>query len=135
MKRKRESEYFNQKIDHDIIFQNGNCFSITNKGKLEDIRQLNESRNAINELQSVPNNYETNNFKGFLSESSNNLKQKKNNRFQINKDDKERKAINNVSKIKKPSTKKYFNIEKNISEKNLLEIGNCNEIKAFKNKK
>ena len=59
MKRKREPEYYNPKINHDIIFQKEKNFSIINNSKLETIREINESRNVINEMQPNLINYET----------------------------------------------------------------------------
>jgi hypothetical protein len=119
LKKKRELEYFTPKINHDIIIQKEKTFSIINSSKLENIRQINESRNAINEIQPDPINYETNNFKKLLSESSNYLKQEKyNNKARIIIDDKEGNLLNNSSIIRNPSTKlKFFTIKKNINTK------------------
>ena len=123
LNRKREPEYFIQKIDHDTIFQKEKTFPIINISKLENINQLNESRNVINELQSNPINYGANNFKKLLNESSNNLTQEENNKPNFIIDDKERNLIINSSKINNPSTKiKYFNIEKNIISKIFIEF-------------
>ena len=136
LNRKREPEYFIQKIDHDTVFQKEKTFPIINSSKLENISQLNESRNVINEIQSNPNNYGANNFKKLLNHSSNNLTQEKNNKPNFIRDDKERNLIIKSSKINNPSTKiKYFNIEKNISAKYLLNFCNNNEIKVLKNRK
>lgn len=130
LNKKREPEYFIQKIDHDNIFQKEKTFPIINSSKLENISQINKSRNVINELQSNPINYGANNFKKLLNESSNNLKQEENNKPNFIIDDKERSLIINSSRINNPSTKvKYFNIEKNISAKY------NNEIKVLKNRK
>jgi len=135
LKRKREPEYFTPKINHDIIFQKEKSFSI-NKSNIENIRQINESRNDINEIRPIPINYEINNFKKLLSESSNNLKKKEYNKPTILINDKEGNLLNNNSIIKNPSNKlKYFNIEKNISTKSILDFGTNNEIKVLKNKK
>ena len=135
MKRKREPENFTPKINHDIISQKENSFSI-NRNEIENIRQINESRSVINEMQPDPINYEENNFKKMLSESSNNLNQEEYNKPEIFINDKERNLFNNSSIIKNPSTKlKYFNIEKNISAKSILDFSNNNEIKVLKNKK
>ena len=116
MKKKRELEYFTPKINHGIIIQKENTFSTINSSKPENIRQINESRNAINEIQPDPINYEKNNFKKLLSESSNYLKQEKyNNKARIIIDDKEGNLLNNSSTIRNPSTKlKFFNIKKNM---------------------
>lgn len=136
LNRKREPEYFIQKIDHDIVFQKEKTFPIINSSKLENISQLNESRNVINELQSNPINYGANNFKKLLNQSSSNLTQEENNKPNFIIDDKERNIIINSSKINNPLTKiKYFNIEKNISAKYLLNFCNNNEIKVLKNRK
>ena len=119
LNRKRELEYFIQKIDHDTIFQKEKIFSIINSSKLENISKLNESRNVINELQPNPINYGADNFKKLLNESSNNLKQEEENKPNLIIDDKERNLIIKNSRINNPSAKvKYFNIEK----KNILVI-------------
>ena len=47
LKKKRESEYFTPKINHNIIIPKEKTFSIINSNKLENNRQINESRNAI----------------------------------------------------------------------------------------
>ena len=137
LKKKRESEYFTSKINNDIIIQKEKTFSIINSSKLENIRQINESRNVTNEIQPGPINYETNNFKNFLSESSNYLNQEKyNNKARIIIDDKEGNLSYNSSIIKNPSTKlKYFKIEKNINTRSKLDFNTNNEIKVLKNKK
>jgi len=130
LKKKREP-----KINHDIIFQKEKNFSKINSNNLESITQINESIKVINEIQSEPINYGINNFKIFLSESSNNIKQEENKpKFIIN--NKGEILINNSSTINNPSTKiKYFNIEKNISEKHMFDFNTNNEIKVLKNKK
>ena len=137
MKKKRELEYFTPKINHDIIIQKENTFSTINSSKPENISQINESRNVINEIQPDPINYETNNFKKLLSESSNYLKQEKyNNKARIIIDDKEGNLLNNSSTIRNPSTKlKFFTIKKNINTKSILDFNTNNEIKVLKNKK
>ena len=116
MKKKRELEYFTPKINHDIIIQKEKIFSTINSSKLETIRQINESRNEINEIQPYPINYETNNFKKLLSEPSNYIKQKKyNNKARIIIDDKGGNLVNNSSTIRNPSSKlKFFTIKKNM---------------------
>jgi len=115
MKRKREDEFFMPKINHDFIFQKDNAFSIINNSEQENIKQIKKSKNIVNEKQSEPNNNITNNFKKLLSESSNNLSQKENNKPKFIIDGKEGNIINNSSTIKNPSKKgKYFNIEKNL---------------------
>ena len=115
LNRKRELEYFIQKIDHDTIFQKEKIFSIINSSKLENISKLNESRNVINELQPNPINYGADNFKKLLNESLNNLKQEEENKPNLIIDDKERNLIIKNSRINNPSAKvKYFNIEKKI---------------------
>jgi len=134
MKRKREMEFFNPKNNHNI--QKDNSFSIINSNKIENIRKLNESRKTINESQPDIINSITNNFKKLLSESSNNLKQEENNMPKIIINDKEGNFINNSSIIRNPLTKlTYFNIEKDINKKHLLEFGTSNEIKVLKNNK
>ena len=98
--------------------------------------QINESRNFINEIKLDPINYEVNNFKKSLSESSRNLKQEECNDEKIIKDIKEGNLFNNSFKIRSPSAKlKYFNIEKNISKKSVLDNKTNNKIKVLKNKK
>ena len=135
MERKREPEYLMPKINHDIIFQKEKSFSI-NRSNIENIRQINESRNAMNEMQPDLNNYEINNLKKLISESSNNLKQEEYNKPKICINDKEGNLFKNNSIIRNPSTKlKYFNNEKNISTKSILDFGTNNKIKALKNKK
>ena len=135
LKRKREPEYFIPKINHSIIFQEEQAFTIINNSKLKNNIQIKESRNSINEIQPYPINYGANNFKKLLDESSNYLKQEYN-KPKIIIDDKEGNVFNNSSIIRKPSTKiKYFNIEKKISTKNILKCDTNNEIKVLKNKK
>lgn len=116
LERKRESENFKPNVNHDNIFQKEKTFLKINSSKLENIRQRNESRYAINEplLDSI--NYKINNFKEALSESSNNLKQEENNnKPKLIIDDKEGNLINNSSTINDPLGKlKYFNVKKNI---------------------
>ena len=137
MKKKRELEYFTPKINQDIIIQKEKIFSTINSSKLKNVRQLNESRNVINEIQPDPINYETNNFKKLLSESSNYLKQEKyNNKARIIIDDKEGNLLNNSSTIRNPSTNlKFFIIKKNINTKSILDFKTNNEIKVLKYKK
>ena len=137
LKKKRESEYFTPKINHNIIIQKEKSFSIINSNKLENIRQINESRNVINEIQPDPINYEINNLKNLLSESSDYLNQEKyNNKTRIIIDDKEGNLLNNSSTIRNPSTKlKFFKIEKNINTRSILDFNTNNEIKVLKNKK
>jgi hypothetical protein len=136
LKRKREPEYFKPKINHDIIFQKEKTFSIINNSKIENIRQKTISKNIINEMQPDPINYETNYFKKLLSEFSRNSKQEEFNKTKRILDNKEVNLFNNSSTIRNPSTKlKYFNIEKNISTKNIMDFGTNNEIKVLKNKK
>ncbi len=136
LKRKREPEYFIPNINHNTIFQKDKDFSIINSRKLENFRQINESRNVINEIQPNPINYEANNFKKLLTESSNYLKLEEYNKPKIIIDDKEGNLSNNNSIIRNPSSKlKYFNIEKNISTKSKLEFETNNAIKVLKNKK
>lgn len=135
LKRKREPEYFTPKINNDFIFQEEKSFSI-NRSNIENIRQTNESRNIINEMQPDLINYEINNLKKLLSESSNNLNQEEYNKPKIFINDKEGNLFNNSSIIRNPSTKlKYFNIEKNINAKSILDFGTKNEIKVLKNRK
>ena len=130
LKKKREPE-----INYDIIFQKEKNFSKINSSNLGSIRQINESINVINEIQSEAINYGINNFKIFLSESSNKIKQEEN-KPKIIIDNKEEKLINNSYTINNPSAKiKYFNIEKNISEKHMFDFDTNNEIKVLKNKK
>ena len=122
LNRKRELEYFTPKINHDIIFKKEQSFSI-NRSNIENIRKINESRNVIYEMKPNPINYEANNFKKLLSESSNNLKHEEYNNPKIFVNNKEGNLFNNSSIIRNPSTiLKYFNIEKNINLKNLLLI-------------
>ena len=135
LKRKREPGYFYTKIDHDIFFQKEKEFSIINSN-LENIRQINESINDKNKIKPDPNNNEIKNLKKLLSESSNNLKQKEYKMPKIFIDNKEGNLLNNSSAIRNPSTKlKYFNVEKNIIKKSIIDFDNNNEIKIFKNKK
>lgn len=135
LKRKREPGCFYTKIDHDIIFQKEKSFSIINS-KLENIRQINESKNSINIIKPDPNNNEINNLKKILSEFSNSLNQKKYNEPKIFIDEKKGNLFNNGSANRNPSTKlKYFNIEKNIIKKSNIDFDTSNEIKIFKNKK
>ena len=103
LKRKRESGCFYTKIDHDIIYQKENEFSIINS-KLENIRKINESKNDINKIKPDPNNNEIK-LKKLLSESSNNIKQKEYNKPKIFIDDKKGYEFNNSSTVKYPSTK------------------------------
>jgi len=135
LNRKRELEYFAPKISHDFIFQKEQSFSI-NRSNTENIRQINESRNAIYEMKPNPINYETNNFKKILSGDSNNLKHEEYNNLKIIINNKEGNLFNNSSIIRNPSTKsKYSNTKKNINTKNILDFGTDNEIKILKNKK
>jgi len=135
LKRKREPGCFYTKIDHDIIFQKEKSFSIINS-KLENIRQINESKNDINKIKPDPNNNKINNFKKILSESSNKLNQKEYNKLKIFIDEKKGNLFNNDSVVKNPSIKlKYFNVEKNIIKKSIIDFDTSNEIKIFKNKK
>ena len=136
LKRKREPEYFKPKVNHDIFFQKENTFSIINNSKIENIRQKSISKNNINEIQPDPIKYEANNSEKLLSEFSRNSKQEEFNKTKRILDNKEGKLFNNNSTIRNPSTKlKYFNIEKNISTKNILDFGTNNEIRVLKNKK
>jgi len=136
LKRKREQEFFKPNSNQDIIFHKENTFSIANSSKPEKMGQINESRNFINEIKLDPINYEVNNFKKSLSESSRNLKQEECNEEKIIKDVKEGNLFNNSFKIRSPSAKlKYFNIEKNISKKSVLDNKTNNKIKVLKNKK
>lgn len=136
MKRKNELEFFKRKFNHDITFQKDNTFSIINNCKIENISQLNASKNTIIGKQSDIINYIVNNSKKMLNESSNNLKQKEKNNPKIIMDNEEANIINNSSTIKNPSFKiKYFNIEKNIIKKHLLDFNSNNEIKVLKNRK
>lgn len=136
LKRKRDSAFFRTEIQHDNIFQKEQNFSIINKSKIETFRNLNESRNIINELQSDLINYEANNFKKFSNESQNNLKQEENNNPKYIIDNKEGILINNNSLINNYPTKlKYFNIEKNINRNIFLDLDSNNEIKVLKNRK
>ena len=135
LKRKREPGCFYTKIDHDIFFQKEKEFPIINSN-LENLRQINESINDKNKIKPDPNNNEIKNLKKLLSESSNNLKQKEINKPKIFIDNKEGNLLNNSSAIRNPSTKlKYFNVEKNIIKKSIINFNNNNEIKIFKNKK
>ena len=120
-----------------LLFKKEKKFSTINSSKLENIRQINKSRNAINKIQLDPINYEANNFKKLLSESSNYLKQEKyNNKARIIIDDKEGNLLNNSSTIRNPSNKlKFFTIKKNINTKSILDFNTNNEIKVLKNKK
>jgi hypothetical protein len=120
LKRKREPGCFYTKIDHDIFFQKEKEFSIINSN-LENLRQINESINDKNKIKPDPNNNEIKNLKK-LSESSNNLKQKEYKMPKIFIDNKEGNLL-------------YFNVEKNINEKSIINFNNNNEIKIFKNKK
>ena len=115
MNRKREPKYFKPKINNDIIFQKEKSFSI-NSSNIKNIRQINKSRNVINEMQPDPINCEIkNNFKKLLSESSNNLKKGEYNNPKIFINDKEGDLFSYSSIIKNTLNKlKYFNIEKNI---------------------
>ena len=131
LNRKREPEFFNPKINHDLIFQKEKIFSISNSNKLEKINQINKSRNVINEIQPDPINYETNNFKKLLSESLRNLKQVECNEAKIFINDKEGNLFNNSFTTKL----KYFNLEKNISKKCILDDDAKNKIKVLKYKK
>lgn len=131
LNRKKELDYFEPKINHDIRIQKEKTFSIINTRKQENIRQINESRNAINELQSDPIILEANNFKKLLNEDSSNIKQEENNNFGIIIDSKENNLNNNNSIINNPSEKiKYLNLEKNIKD-----FDTNNEIKVLKNQK
>ena len=47
MKKKRDLESFKPKFNHNITFQKDNTFSIINNRKIEDIRQINASKNTI----------------------------------------------------------------------------------------
>ena len=134
LKRKRDPGCFYTKIDHDIIYQKENEFSIINS-KLENIRKINESKYDINKIKPDPNNNEIN-LKKLLSEPSNNLKQKEYNKSKIFIIDKKGNLFNNSSVAKNSSTKlKYFNVEKNIIKKSIIDFDTNNEIKIFKNKK
>ena len=136
LKRKREPEYFKPTVNHDITFQKEKTFSIIKNSKIENIRQINASRNGINGMQPDLINYETNYSKKLLSEFSTNSKQEEFNKTKIIIDDKKRNLFNNSSTIRNPSTKlKYFNIEKDIIKKSKLDFGTNNEIKVLKNKK
>lgn len=132
LNRKRELEYLEPKVNHNIFIQKENAFSIINSRKKENIRQLNESRNVINELHSDPIICETNNFKKLLNEDSSNIKQEENNGVKIIIDNKEENLNNNSSTINNTSEKKleFFNLGKNIKD-----FDTNNEIKALKNKK
>jgi len=132
LNRKRELENLEPKVNHNIFIQKENAFSIINSRKKENIRQLNESRNFINELHSDPIICEANNFKQLLNEDSSNIKQEKNNNFHIIIDNKEENLNNNCSTINNTSEKnlEFFNLGKNIKN-----FDTNNEIKALKNKK
>ena len=126
MKRKRDHEFFKPKFNHNITFQKDNTFSIINNSKIEDIRQINASKN----------NFIENNSKNLLKESSNNLNQEENDKPAIIMDNKEANITNDSSTVKNPSFKiKYFKIEKDIIKKHLLDFNINNEIKALKNRK
>jgi len=113
MKKKRDLESFKPKFNHNITFQKDNTFSIINNRKIEDIRQINASKNTIFGKQSDTINFIVNNSKKSLKESSNNLKQEVSNKPTIIMDNKEANIINNSFTIKKPSFKiKYFKIDK-----------------------
>ena len=115
LKRKREPEFFKPKLDHNNIFLKEKTFSIVNSDKLEKIRQINVSGNIMNEIQPDPFNYEADNFKKLLRESSKNLKQEECNKEKIIINDKEGNILNNSFTNRNPLNKvKYFNIEKNI---------------------
>ena len=136
LKRKREPEFFKPKLDHNNIFLKEKTFSIVNSDKLEKIRQINVSGNIMNEIQPDPFNYEADNFKKLLRESSKNLKQEECNKEKIIINDKEGNILNNSFTNRNPLNKvKYFNIEKNISKKYLLDSGSHKKIKVIKNKK
>lgn len=131
LKRKRNSEYLKAKLYHDIIIQKDKTFSIINNSNQENIRQLNESRNTKNELQSYSSICEANNSKNLLSEYSSDIKQEENNKLQIIIDYKEENLINNSFTTNNPSPKfKFFKIEKNI-----MNLGTNNEVKVLKNRK
>jgi len=135
LKRKREPGCFYTKIDHDIFFQKEKSFSIINS-KLENIRQINESKNDINIIKLEPNNNEINNLKKIFSESQNSLNHKEYNKSKVFIDEKKGNLFNNSSANRNPSTNlKYFNIEKNINKKSIIDFDTSNEIKVFKNKK
>jgi len=104
MKRKSKPEFFKPKINHNITFQKDNTFSIINNSKIEDIRQINASKNTLIRKQSDIN-YIVNNSKNLLKESSNNLKQEENNKPKIIMENKEANLINNSSTIKNHSFK------------------------------
>jgi len=134
LKRKREPGCFYTKIDSDMIFQKEKEFSIINN-KLENIRQINKSKNDINKIKTDPNNNEIN-LKELFCESSNNLKQKDYSKPKFFIDEKKGNLFNNNYVVKNPSTKlKYFNVEKNIIKKSIIDFDTNNEIKIFKNKK
>ena len=136
MKRKNEQEFFKPKFNHDITSQKDNTFSIINNSKIENTSQLNASKNIIIGKQSDIINYMVNNSEKLINESSNNLKQEENNKPKIIIDDKEANLINNSSSIKNPSFKmKYFNIEKDLIKKHLLDFKTNNEIRVLKNRK
>ena len=107
-----------------------------NNSKIENICQLNSSKNIIIGKQSDTINYLVNNSKKLVNESSNNLIQEENNKPKIIMDNKEANFINISSTIKSPSSKiKYFNIEKDIIKKHLMDFNTNNEIKVLKNRK
>jgi len=123
--------FLSQKLYHNITFQKDNTFSIINNSKIEDIRQINSSKNTLIRKQSDTINYILNNSKNLPKESSNNLKQEENNKTKIIMENKEANLINNSSTIKNHSFKiKYFNIEKDIIKKHLLDFNTNNEIKV-----
>ena len=136
IKRKNEQEFFKPKFNHDITYQKDNTFSIINNSKIENTSQLNASKNIIIGKQSDIINYMVNNSEKLINESSNNLKKEENNKPKIIIDDKEANLINNSSSIKNPSFKmKYFNIEKDLIKKHLLDFKTNNEIRVLKNRK
>ena len=120
LQKKRISEYCQLKFDNNLIFQKDINFSIINR----NIKNQNELENSKKELHSYStNNYLTNNLK--KSEDKSNLDT--NNKTKNISEG----IINNG-----PSTiLKYFNKNKNINKKSLLEKDSNNEIKVFKNKK
>jgi len=136
MKRINQPEFFKPKFNHNITFQEDNTFSIINNSKIEDIRQINASKNAIIGKESDTINYIANDSKKLSKEFSNNFKQQENNKPKIIMGSKEANLINNNSTIKNPSYKiKYFNIEKDIIKKHLLDFNTNNEITVLKNRK
>ena len=122
LNRKRELEYLEPKVNHDIFIQKENAFSIINNRKKENIRQVNESRNVINELHSDPIICETNNFKKLLNENSSNIKKEENNGVKIIIDYKEENLNNNSSTINNTSEKQleFFSLEKNIKDIHII---------------